>query len=164
DRLEEMINILETLEPGESPPAFFLRGEEIKTERPPIPQESPGGVILEYSRKNSDHFTLRTRSPYDEMLLVQENYSPNWNAMVDGSPVPVYRANHAFMAVLLNAGEHETVFHYFPRLFYYATSAGGCMLSLVILLLVLHPREWLVPRPVEPDSSNLMSEQASPGG
>ncbi|NPU96399.1 MAG: YfhO family protein [Candidatus Omnitrophica bacterium] len=164
DRLEEMINILETLEPGESPPAFFLRGEEIKTERPPIPQESPGGAILEYSRKNSDHFTLRTRSPYDEMLLVQENYSPNWNAMVDGSPVPVYRANHAFMAVLLNAGEHETVFHYFPRLFYYATSAGGCMLSLVILLLVLHPREWLVPRPVEPDSSNLMSEQASPGG
>lgn len=147
DRVEEMIDALETLKPNQSPPAFFLRGEEIKLDSSPVPFESPQGAILEYSRGISDQFMLRVRSPFDEMLLVQETYSPNWNAAVDGEPVTVYRANHAFMAIPVQAGEHEIVFRYFPRVFYYATSVGGSMLSLVILVMALHPRKWLLPPP-----------------
>ncbi len=57
----------------------------------------------------------------------------------------VYRANHAFMAIPVKAGEHEITFRYFPRVFYYATSVGGSMLSLVILVMALHPRKWILP-------------------
>ncbi|MGC9326099.1 MAG: hypothetical protein ACP5I1_00550, partial [Candidatus Hinthialibacter sp.] len=63
---------------------------------------------------------------------------------------PVFRANHAFMAVPVTAGEHDVTLHYLPRLFFVSISIGGSMLSFVILLLAMHPRRWLLSPAVKP--------------
>lgn len=46
------------------------------------------------------------------LLVFVENYHPGWRAAVDGAPVRLLRANHAFMAVPVPAGRSEVVFDF----------------------------------------------------
>ncbi|MBN2326679.1 MAG: YfhO family protein [Candidatus Omnitrophica bacterium] len=152
-RIEEMIDAFESYQPGEEIPVFFSIDDEVPFESSPIQTDSQEQQIVRYTRPDSDHIAIHTRSQFDGMLVVTENYSPNWSAKIDGKPAPVFRANHAFMAVPITAGEHDVSFDYLPRLFFISISIGGSMLSFVILLLAMHPRRWLLsPRPLKPDS------------
>jgi hypothetical protein len=47
-------------------------------------------------------------------LLVVEGYDPGWRALVDGVPQPLLRANAAFRAVALPAGDHVVDLVYRP--------------------------------------------------
>ena len=53
---------------------------------------------------------------------------PGWSASLDGNAVPVIRANHALMAVLVPAGEHHLT------LDYKTSFVPGLLLSLVGLI------------------------------
>lgn len=46
------------------------------------------------------------------LLFVSEVYHPDWQAWIDGSPVPIYRTNVAFRGVPVPAGEHRLVFRF----------------------------------------------------
>ena len=59
------------------------------------------------------------------MLVAEETFFPGWVATVDGEPVEIRRANYAFRAIPIGAGEHDVTFRYRPRSF-----ALGCGLSL----------------------------------
>jgi hypothetical protein len=60
------------------------------------------------------------------LLILAENYHPDWKAYDNGKPVPVLQAYHTFRAVPLQPGQHDIVFKYDPK--YYVV---GAMLSLI---------------------------------
>ena len=60
----------------------------------------------------------------DKLLCIAIPYLNGWTAYVDGERVPLYRANTAFMAVEMTAGEHSVELRYWmPGL------TAGLMLS-----------------------------------
>lgn len=50
-------------------------------------------------------------------VVLSDTYYPGWVAYVDRQPTPLLRANYAFRAVAVDAGEHTVTFSYQPRSF-----------------------------------------------
>lgn len=72
----------------------------------------------------------------DGVLVVSENWFPNWRARVNGHPVPLARANGTFLAVPLPAHTTEVVLSLDPvadRRGRYASLAGLLLLLVVAL-------------------------------
>lgn len=61
------------------------------------------------------------------VLVLSDQYYPGWRAEVDGEPVEIVRADVAFRAVCVPAGEHTVTFTYRPTSFFAgaASSAVG---------------------------------------
>lgn len=74
---------------------------------------------------------LKVDSGAPQFLVIAQQFYPGWRATVDGVPVGIYRANHAFQAVHVPAGESTVRLSFMPR-----TLLIGGALSLVALLLV----------------------------
>ena len=66
-------------------------------------------VLVSFS---SDRAVYRVSSRRPALLVLNNNYHPAWTASVNGRPARVYRANHAFMAAAVPAGQSETVFEF----------------------------------------------------
>jgi len=65
-------------------------------------------------------------------LVLHEQWARGWEARVNGAPVPLARADHAYRAVLLPAGEVVVEFEYAPR-----SLQWGLTLALLALAAVL---------------------------
>lgn len=69
--------------------------------------------------------TYLTASDADGWLVVSELDYPGWVAQVDGTSLPVHRANGIFRAVCVPAGRHEVSFRFYPwRMVAYAWTQG----------------------------------------
>ena len=75
---------------------------------------------------------VRTRASASALLVLSENYHPDWQAWVDGKPAPVLQAYHTFRAVPLSPGEHEVVFRYNGH--YYKAGAAVSLAALLLLV------------------------------
>ena len=64
----------------------------------------------------------------ESYLVVSDSHYPGWRATLDGSSVPLHRANYALRAVRLPAGTHRVRFEYAPWSF-----RGGLAVSLLSL-------------------------------
>lgn len=62
----------------------------------------------------STSLQLSVSNNQDGYLVFSEPFYPGWKVYVDGKSVPVLRANLAFSAVFLQAGEHEVERYYRP--------------------------------------------------
>jgi hypothetical protein len=67
------------------------------------------------------------------IIVVAQVFYPSWQAFVDGKPVRLWRANHAFQALEVPAGRHEVKLVYEDRLFYVGmvistVTLAGCTL------------------------------------
>jgi hypothetical protein len=56
----------------------------------------------------------RVNAPSDFLMVSNDNYDRFWTATVDGSRVPVYRANYTYRAIRLPEGEHIVQWRYDP--------------------------------------------------
>jgi uncharacterized membrane protein YfhO len=90
---------------------------------------SSAAIIFETFSPNE--IRLRVDSPADAYLVLSEVWYPGWRATVDGEPVPVLRANHAFRAVRLQPGEHEVHLKFDPRSWTLGLAISG--LTLLVL-------------------------------
>lgn len=80
------------------------------------------------------------------LVVMAQSWSRGWRATVDGQPVPLLQANHAFQAVQVPAGQHEL------RLIYRDQSLlAGAGLTLLGLLAC----GWLWLRPGRPAASRM---------
>jgi hypothetical protein len=79
-------------------------------------------------------FHVTTDAP--AYLVLAETWYPGWSATVNGAPAPILRANLAFQAVAVPAGESEVVFRYRINDFGggAAISAGALIAALILLL------------------------------
>lgn len=78
-------------------------------------------------------------SETESLVVVAQSYHPAWHALVDGTPTELWRANHAFQAVLSPAGKHVITFVYRDSTFRIGMviSIG---LALIVICFALAPR------------------------
>jgi len=72
----------------------------------------PGTV--EWIDQKPERLELRSVSSDAGWVVVTDNDYPGWTAELDGSRVPIQRANHLFRAVEVPRGDHRIVFRYAP--------------------------------------------------
>ena len=75
------------------------------------------------------------------MVSISQSFYHPWKAYVDGVPVSLWRANHAFQAVQVSAGEHRVRLRYEDKMFHI-----GAIISSAVLVLMLIGCVWFRPR------------------
>ena len=83
----------------------------------PVAQASgprAGPVAAESVEVHTNTLRATTTAPADGLLVALEPFFPGWRATLDGRPVPLLRADYAFMAVSVKAGRHVLDLVYFP--------------------------------------------------
>ena len=58
------------------------------------------------------HIRLKTRSAGPRILVVSQNFHPNWRLFVDGRRGELFRANYAWAGACVPAGEHTVELRY----------------------------------------------------
>lgn len=91
-----------------------------------------GSAPVAMIRRSANAMAARVRAPCRGWVVFAENDYPGWLTSVDGAPVAAIRADHAFVAVPVAAGDHLIERRYSPRLPVYGASVS--MLALVALL------------------------------
>jgi hypothetical protein len=76
--------------------------------------------------------TIRASLDAPGYLVLADTWYPGWRATVDGEPVEVLRANHAFRAIWLETGEHNVEMIYRPT-----AALVGAAISLTVLALLV---------------------------
>ncbi len=81
--------------------------------------------------------TVRVTAERPALLFMADTWYPNFRARLNGEPVPLWRANLAYRAVPVPAGEHTVRLVYRPTEFYagLAATAAGLVAMIVIPLL-----------------------------
>jgi hypothetical protein len=68
---------------------------------------------------------IETSSRRAGILFLSDNYYPGWRALVDGKETEILRANYTFRSVVVPKGEHQIVFSYEPKTFYWSLKVSG---------------------------------------
>jgi hypothetical protein len=87
---------------------------------------------VEWLTREVDRYTLRVTADRPGLLVLLDNWYPAWDARVNGEAAPVLRANHAFRAVPVAAGEQLVSLEYSP-----AALRTGALISVLVLALLL---------------------------
>ncbi|HEV2435764.1 MAG TPA: YfhO family protein, partial [Verrucomicrobiae bacterium] len=80
---------------------------------------------------------LTVEAPAPALVVVAQAFYHDWHAYVDGRPVPLLRANHAFQALEVPAGRHEVMLRYVDWMFRLgavisALTLLGCLAGLFV--------------------------------
>jgi len=92
-------------------------------------------------RDGLNRVTIRTVLNAPGYLVLADTWYPGWQARVDGEPTALLRANHAFRAVQLTAGEHVVEMVYRPTSVLVGAAASVAALGLILLSLIVRPRK-----------------------
>jgi hypothetical protein len=71
-------------------------------------------AAIAITQESQRQVRLSTDSPAEGFLLLADTYYPGWIASIDGTPVPLYRANLSVRAIRLPGGRHDVQFTYEP--------------------------------------------------
>jgi hypothetical protein len=97
---------------------------------PPAAEAPPGGTAR-ITGQGPHTVQIRVTAERSTFLVLTDTWYPGWTARVDGQPTRLWRANHAFRAVRVAAGEHVVEFRYEP-----AWLMPGLVISAVSLAVV----------------------------
>lgn len=87
------------------------------------------GVVYTQVQDRSDGgLVLRFDAPSPGIVLVSDSYYPERRAYVDGERVPTFRANVAFTAIRVPAGQHRVELRFVPVALYAGASITVIML------------------------------------
>ena len=115
----------------------------------PLPTESVAGTAR-VTGYDCNRIAVRASMTAAGLLVLSENFHPDWKAFDNGKPIPVLRAFHTFRAVTLQPGQHEVVFKYDPK-YYQAggalTLAGALFLLGTLVSAFARARRMRRPRP-----------------
>ena len=83
---------------------------------------------------------VRVSMPRDGLMVFLDNYERFWSALVDGSTVPVRRANFTFKTIPLSAGDHDVEWKYDP----WSVKAFWILFYVALAFVVLAIAGWRV--------------------
>lgn len=97
----------------------------------------------------------RVETANDALLVFNEIYFPGWNATVDGQPDTVLPLAKGLRSLDVNAGEHDIVFTFRPRLYFVALGiALAGFVAFLAWLLHLYLRHRRSPLPLDNGEPN----------
>jgi hypothetical protein len=91
-----------------------------------LPREFSMGKVIQASR-STEQVRIEAETSGPGLLVINEAWSPGWNATLDGFPVTVHPADVLARAIIWPAGRHVLEMRYEPsdiRLGYWITVAG----------------------------------------
>ncbi len=108
-------------------------------------QEPPGASAahdaVEITNYQPEKVALTVTTDRAGYLFLGDTWYPGWNALIDGKPAPIYRADFLFRAVPLEPGQHTVIFEYQPMSFRLGVLVSAASLLLVIgISIILHRR------------------------
>ena len=113
-------------------PGELMKWQQV-TNALPLVTGDAGLVINEVRRAaNAVEFVTETAKP--STAIVAESWYPGWRATVNGQPVTVQRARHAFMSIEIPAGRAQVRMDYRDPWFYTGLWISGASLALCGLL------------------------------
>ena len=80
----------------------------------------------------AQHVRFSVEAPAPAMVVIAQSFYHNWHSFVDGRPVRLWRANHAFQALEVPAGRHVVSLVYQDRAFHL-----GAIISALALIACL---------------------------
>ncbi len=92
---------------------------------PGIPQGTVAGAAADIIEYTLHRVRVRAVMPAPGLLRLADQWYPDWQALVDGTPAPILRADHVLRAVALPAGPHVVEVRYVT-----ASDRRGLALSL----------------------------------
>ncbi len=99
---------------------------------PPLPPQGHSADQVTLTRYSPSAIEIHAKVDSPAFLVLLDTYYPGWQALVDGQPTPIKRANYFGRAVYLPAGSHTVQFVYRPVPF-----RIGIALSSVGLLIIV---------------------------
>ncbi len=90
---------------------------------------------LSYTEYTSHSRKIHAITKSDAYLVFSEVWYPGWSVTIDGAPSEFSRANYAFRAVYLPAGEHIVHTEFKPQIWY--VSLGISIFALLIIILTI---------------------------
>ncbi len=137
-QVDEIVKSFENLQPDQDIPVFLSQEQEHVFDTSLIAGTRDEQSSISVTRPHSDEMIIDVESQFDCLLVIQENYSPNWQAKIGRETVSLLRANHTFMALPISKGEHQITLTYIPRFFYVVSSISGATLIVFLIFIFMH--------------------------
>lgn len=103
------------------------------------PVDSRPASSLSFVEYGLTTVTISVDTDQPGYLVLSDAFYPGWQATVDGRPEPIHRANYAFRAVYVPAGQHLVRFSFQPAMWRIGLAASGLTL---LGLLAWAGRAW----------------------
>jgi len=95
------------------------------------------------SKFTTQRVDIEVETSEPSLVVVAQTWYHNWRAYVDGRPVPLLRANHAFQAIQVPTGRHSIRLAYEDRAFQFGAAVSVCMaVNCFIFLRLLRKRPF----------------------
>ncbi len=130
---EEMLNRLKDTAADLNAETLLLRDANV----PDSPADAPanaGSVTIREYRPGRVVLGISVTSP--AVLRSVERFAPEWKALVDGKPEPVFRCDYILQGLRVEPGLHEVELRYAPALWSLGVQGAGvaiCLLSALFL-------------------------------
>ena len=90
----------------------------------------------------NQNVSIQPEAPVASLAVIAQAYYPAWKAYVDGQPARIWRANYAFQAVEVPAGQHQVLLFYEDKRFLIGAALSGlALLACLGLWLLAHFRK-----------------------
>jgi hypothetical protein len=118
-----------------SDPSFDARNTVMLPAKPAVdlPADDPAGSTATVTDAQPESITIKTSSTSPAILSTALVYYPGWQATVDGQMTELLRADGAFTALVVPAGDHTVQLTYRPTS--YLIGAAVSLITLIILAL-----------------------------
>lgn len=134
-RVRLAIDTITIPDPGQAVRMLKPNGATIVDRNPGLPADGsalPGVANIVSDRPGFISIECSAETP--QFLVLSERYSSGWKAIVDGTQLPVIRAEADFMGCMVPAGNHVVLFQFAP-----ASVQNGRLISLgAIVLMILY--------------------------
>lgn len=106
-KVAQPLEILKNMKEGNFDPSLVAYLEKDPGVELQVPSESAKVEIIEHKNES---IKLKVKTDGNNLLMLSEIYYPLWKAYLDGKEIDILKANYAFRAVIIPAGEHNLEF------------------------------------------------------